>query len=484
MKFQAGGLRLTGDDTGQQPIYFHYTQDRVLISTNAKVLLSQVSSEGISLSVSPTSVSHLLHHALVPAPYTVFDDVYFLGIGDRADFVIANDRIDLQLTNEFPYFCANSTGNSEPDAGHLLHLISASISQRAAGQEELFLMLSSGKDSVSLALAIKEAGLNHVRCGTFVADDRDKEHLYAKALCQRLGLQHETIDIAFGTKEVEDTLTSFFEKSAMPCCDMVQIPYVFCVKRAGLSGGAVIDGTGNDLYMGYLPGPADVTKMRYHIGDRISPNRIAWLLQPSSLLNYFLRNRAEICFSGRTFRYVDTKKFFHEAIDTHEFWRRVSAQYSHLDHIDLRTFIRFLHFEQREVMLKAKLATSFLGVGVLFPYCDSNLIEYYFNLPEQDRFERRTLTNKILLRRMLCEFGDYDAAAMGKNVFRFDGAQFLSRHRNFVSDEISKCKLWSKTIEPLLEKWLRGIDRRPNLAFCLLALFMISGWYNHSRYVR
>ena len=119
-----------------------------------------------------------------------------------------------------------------------------------------------------------------------------------------------------------------------------------------------------------------------------------------------------------------------------------------------------------------------------FPYCDPEVVDYLFNLPVSERYDRKSGVTKLLLRQMLRETIDYDADAVGKHYFGFAGDQFLIKHRAFVLSEISRCSLWSPDVASIAGSWLDQLERRPLRYHSLLNLFQLSGWYNHSRYVR
>src|SRR5690606_37489114 len=115
------------------------------------------------------------------------------------------------------------------------------------------------------------------------------------------------------------------------------------------------------------------------------------------------------------------------------------------------------------------------------PFTDAALIDYYFHLPERDRFDRHALVNKVTLRKMLRSEMGYDDVAIGKRVFSTNTADFLLRNRAFVLDQICGCPLWSSAVEPLVRRWIDALPRRPRFGQALMALLGLSGWVNHAR---
>jgi asparagine synthetase B (glutamine-hydrolysing) len=344
-------------------------------------------------------------------------------------------------------------------------------------------MLSSGKDSSAVALALAEAGHAGFPCVTFRDDESDEESRHARDLCQRLGLRHEVVDLAMPPGRIEAVLVDFWSRSALPCGDFAQIPYALCVAQTGAEGGAVLDGSGNDAYMGYVPAWGERLKWRFALGAGALSRFLAGRLPPDSGWNYFLRSRAASTLPGRTFRPGDTRSFYPESVDTGADWQRIGDAWSERDVIGFRNTPVEHHVDQAEITLKIHLAAEFRDRAVVLPFCDEELIGYSFNLPESNRFDRRRFTNKLLLREMLERYAAYDPDAVGKQFFPFAGDRFLLRHRAFALHEIRRCRLWDARVGPRAEAWFRRLERRPLLYHCLLPLFMLSGWYNHSRYI-
>lgn len=132
-----------------------------------------------------------------------------------------------------------------------------------------------------------------------------------------------------------------------------------------------------------------------------------------------------------------------------------------------------------QVLLKQKLAATAVGMEALLPWCDDDLADYFFNLPRDDRADLDSGEGKLLLRTLLATYLDYDAEAIGKRYFLFDGAEFIEQNMDFVRSEIEASPLWKPSGQVLIDKWLTSLRRRPMLHHAVLTVFMISGWSNH-----
>lgn len=447
--------------------------DLCLASDDPPELLAELERRKRRTGLDPQSVSEFLHHGFVFAPRTVRAEVLELGVGDR---LVVSEGYGYGATCEWPWLGARSRQDQTASTGRLLELMVAAV-RRSVGSGPATLMLSSGKDSVGLALACAELGLPGVRATTFESD-RGGEGGDAAAFASRLGLEHRTIRLPDDPDSIEHALHTYFERATIPCGDPTLVPYLLAVDGARMRPGEVIiDGLNSDAWMGLVP---DRSVAR---GASRSERWFRWLrplrefVGPEHPLSAVLRNRAEWhLYGGRWLRHAETRGFYEASVDTHRNLQQTSDALDILDDIDFRSMIVGRHFEQNGTKTKARAAAECFGLEAAFPFDDGELADYYFHLPEPDRFDRQTMTNKVLLRRLLRERLDYDDERLGKRVFEFDGAGFLRQHRAFVMDEITNCPLWNDRVEPLVA----GLIGRPGALRktwpSLLALFQLSGW--------
>jgi asparagine synthetase B (glutamine-hydrolysing) len=365
----------------------------------------------------------------------------------------------------------------------LLELLVSSTERQLAGLPgDGVLMMSSGKDSVAVAIALAELGV-HTPSVTFKAAGDDTEHMVAARICRRLGLDHRTVEMPADSAITQANLVRFFEDSPSPTADHAAIAYVASLAATGISEGGCLDGGGNDPYMGYLVSDASRTKLRYRIRGRRAASAIKRVIPVDSPVNYLARSKAGALLPGRNPRFRETTLFYPEVLDTESFWYRQGRLAADQGLEGELTVSRLRHTETSRSNLKSRLAARAQGLSLVLPFCDSGLADYYFHLPESARFDRAAGTNKLLLRQLLDEKIGYDPAVVGDGYFRFDGPAFMTAHAAFVRDEIFSCTLWRPSVRAMIDSWLDSIPQRPFLWHAVLPVFMLSGWHNHSRFV-
>jgi len=485
MTFAEGRAEIVGQTMGFPEVYLYHSPDLVVVGTSAGPVLERVGELGRTPTLSSFGMSQFLHHGLVPPPHTEWEELWFLGMGDRCTLSSTPSGIRAAFERTYPHLQANSTGDSRPSTETLLQLLTAATDRqlRIAGGDG-FLMMSSGKDSVSVAVALAEGGHKEISCVTYRTGPDDTANEVAADMCRRLGLTHHTFDLPDDPSVVEGELLRFFEGSPRPCGDLVQIPYALVAGSSGLTSGAIFDGGGNDLYMGIVPSRKFKAMQRLRIRNEWLAQRVDGAIPVDSLINYFTRSRVATQLAGRTLRLPDTKRFYPDAVATRPFWAQISDETAEMSAIDIGTAVATSFHDQAKVHLKAHVAAQAFHMVAKFPYCDSDVVDYLFNLPASARYDEKTGVTKLLLRQMLLDTIDYDAEAVGKHYFGFLGDRFLLQHRGFVLSEISQCSLWSPDVASIAASWLDQLERRPLLYHSLLNLFQLSAWHNHSRYVR
>jgi hypothetical protein len=477
----SSGLRIDGDHTASVDVYVWLSGTQAAVGTNLAALIEDRLGSGHTFELNDFGISAVLHSGLVPLPHTVYRDVYRLSAGDWMEITSKGGRLSHTFGLEYPWIERLSRGDETADEHRLLALLTAATERQLAPVgNEGFLMLSSGKDSPGVALALAEGGFTGVRCVTFRSGDGDSEAPIAASICRRLGLDHQIVDIPTDPDVIARQLTTFFERAPVPGVDLSQIPYICATMSVDDPQGAVLDGGGNDSYMNYLRPPHARRKHRYRVRPRPVARAVRRVSPIESPFNYLTRSRTEIGFSGRLPRQRHVDRLYGPSHDVAGWWESLSSATASMDAADEFDVVLRRHVHPAQMLLKQKLAAEAIGVDALLPWCDDDVADYYFNLPQADRYKGGTRRkDKLLLRRMLLTYLDYDADAIGKQYFLFDGASFLQRNMNFVRAEIEASPLWERDGRAMIDRWLRTLDRRPMLHHAVLTVFMVSGWSNH-----
>ena len=470
----------TGDNTGAFITYVCRKDDRLIRSHDLRDLLRKSSKD--RLEVDEISLSHLLHDGFVPFPRTIFKGVHALGIGDQIALSGVGGKLKLQFTVEFPFLSHRSAKDQTPDPDWLLQLLCASLERGLEGQGNATLMLSSGLDSVPIALAAAEIG----RAANVTALTFDQhgsgEGAAAATFARRFGLRHTAVGFPREPRDVAEMVVDFFSKADQPCCDPVTLAYVATLRQREVSAPLVLDGSGSDIYLG------EVITRRARLLDRQRGLPVGWIgavreLAPFwSPLNKVASSRCEKTFVNEyRLRHQETRHFFTGSVDTSIWWLEQDRKLTSYNFTDLDTLVGGRHHDANCSMLKARLAAGIQAAQAVFPWCDADIIAYCFNLPDSYRRGNRSEGNKPLVRRMLQKYADYDAVTQSrKAIFSFVLTEFLLNNRPLIENEVLSCPLWSSSVHETMNMLWQTLTARRGTAIALHTLFAISAWLNHA----
>lgn len=465
---------IVGSRTCAHVLYLSIIDGQPVASTDIQDVLVARHRAGAAIEVNHAALSHLLHDGFVPPPLTAYRDIYAISVDLRAEIRAGV----ISFVRDFPFENRKSSLNGAPDTSSLLQRLARATKAACAKNREALLMLSSGLDSTSLAVAAKEAGRDDILCVTYGESIDDAEVIVARDTCRRLGLRHESHIFDARHPQIRADLVAYGESVPQPCADPALAACVSLVRRFGSSRNVVLDGSGNDYYFWRPPRRLDLIKTwlglgRFPVVDRLRP-----LLPMQLRRERILASPLELLLlNGVWLRYNETRKFYSEAVNTHEYWLRESGAHQFARE-EVQHCLKMIYMGPAAFMLKTRNAAQSVGATAAFPWTDDAVADYCFSLPEEARFDRKRRKSKTIIRQMLREALSYDANVVGKHHFSFGKRNFLQHHLNFCRDEILGCTLWSRGVERTFQHLADLLERGQQAENALLSMFTVSLWHN------
>lgn len=357
------GFVVRGDAAGATDLYLAVDGDNVLVSDRLDEMLDHLIGAGAVPSLSSFGISGLLQRGFVPLPQTEFDGIHLLTMGDTARVTWDANAPRVELTSDYPWFTANSRNDGVADEEMLLSLLTKSTARsiEATGGDGL-LMLSSGKDSVAIALAVAEAGYENVLCVTYSSGPDDPEPSVAADVCLRLGLKHRVAEMPSDPIWIKATLTRFFSEAPAAGADLAQIPLVMAAAAAETQGGVSLAGDGNDSYMGSLVKRRRALKAAMRIRGRRLAGATRRVIPVDSPLNYLARSKLEAGLPGRMMRFHESRRLLPDAEDVSDYWWKLSKETAHMSSFDAYSIFD-KHFTVPSSKRSMFLPASLLGTN-------------------------------------------------------------------------------------------------------------------------
>jgi len=478
-------LTLTSDVAAQFPIYLYLSEKReyLLYSTIIEEILNH--QEVITpLALRQESISFLLQSGIVPLPHTIYKDIFIVGIGDEATISTINNQVHLSFTHQFPFKNENRESNNEANEELILELLANATTSMLDTQHNSYLFHSAGKDSNMIAVALAEAGYQEkITCLTHKSKGGHDESEISKKIATQLGFKHQKLFLPTKIEKNElNSINNYFENTPFPCMDDVTLAYPLYATQIEFSNSNIIDGSGNDVYMGHIPNRVEFTKQK--LFSKLHPLRtITDQLSSTNKLRKLTLTQTEWAgISG--FSFSDSKNIFIQSSNVYEYWKKESKQRATWDYFDIRADIWGSYVESDRVIRKSRNCASLYNANLILPWCDATIASYFSTLSENQLFNRKELKNKLVLRKILKEKINLDSDKLGKMAFSFDFFSILMLMINEVKEEILNCQLWKRDrVEELFTKLMSNSHKEKN-QILLQRLYLISSWYNKNRYIK
>ena len=479
-------IELKSDLSAHNPLYIYLcpNRDYLLYTDSINELLEH--KEVIKpLAVRDESISFLLQSGIVPLPYTIYQDIFSVGIGDIATVRTINSKITIDFSHNFPFKDSYRDESMDIDENKIIELLATATTSKLNCSNPTYLFHSAGKDSNMIALALAEAGVQkEITCLTHKSKGEQDESEISKNIATKLGFKHQKLYLPKKLQSKElNSIENYFENAPFPSVDNVTLAYPIYATQVNFDMSNIIDGSGNDVYMGHIPTQVEFTKQR--LFSKLHHFRVFTdYLDSSNKLRNITLTRAE--WAGiNGFSFGDAKKIFKPTTNNYEYWREMSKQRDKWDYLEVRADIWGSFVESDRVIRKSRNLASIYHANLILPWCNQEVATYFSKLPSKVLYNKKELKNKLILRKILKDKIGLDSDKLGKMAFSFDFFSILMMMRSEVVREIIECKLWNREeIEYKVLSLIKYSNRYSKNRVLLQRLYLISAWYNKSRYIK
>lgn len=477
---------LGGAKTFDKVLYLYLPPDRkYLLYSNSAVALLNHSEVKKPLTLSPKGISFFLQSGVIPTPYTIYEEVFNLGIGDYVVIYSKNGRLEFEFFHEFPYPSFKRIKGKKADLDYILSLLVESIFKKIDPAKEIFLFQSVGKDSNTILLALAEAGLKNQTTALTLAlpgSKKDESEL-ASEIAKKLGFKHIKLYLPERITSIEiDILEKYFSSIPFPCADGNLLAYPMYQLQINFSGSNLLDGSGNDYYFGHVPRPIEYKRQKIYPKFKFL-RPLGEALPSGNTIHRLARSRCEMVgFIGITL--ADLLKFYPQAEPVYPYWFSEDEKRKNWDYFDLKADVWVTHAEFGNVIRKVSNFTDIFGVNLVLPWADEALADYIGSLDEFEVLDRKNFRNKLPLRRLLLERLEIDSDKIGKFSYGFPILSFLAMMKDKVKEEVLSCKLWERKGIERFWKILEERAKKDKIWQKIYGrLFFLSAFINYSKYL-
>ena len=483
------------DRFGIKPLYYHKKGKTFSFASELKGLLCF---SEIDKTISPESIDLFLTMEYVPAPYSIYKEIYKL---EQGHYLIVSDAgIKKKKWYEFDYQPKTILKTKEEYIDEIDYLINKSVKMRTLSDVPFGSFLSGGLDSSLISYYLSSIQNKPIKTFNISFEDSSfDESNHANTIASYLGTDH-TSEV-FSRERMIDILPLIWEMMDEPFSDPSLLPSFLLSQLTKNDVTVALSGDGGDeVFAGYP------TYLAHRLVKLIPKSSYQILAAISDKLPINNRNMS-FDFKLRQF----TKGLGVNSSVMHQFWlgsfntiekmnnytsqfknqltKNENLEFIVKEHMkDVSTNIGwekhlyqdFRFYLQDDMLVKVDRSSMANSLEVRIPFLDHNIVEYMAKVPSS--FKYNFLTSKYLLKKLGEKYLPRDIVYRPKKGFGIPVADWLlttlkKPMENIVNNPNSFINsIFNKKYTQNL--FANHINKKQNNRKLLYTLFTLENWYN------
>ncbi len=398
-------LLLARDRFGKKPLYYYWDGTHLLFASEIKSILQA----SIPREINPNALDEFLVYRYVPAPNTIFRDIYKL----PAAHTLIYERGNIQTARYWDLsFVPSCTDNEETAIARIGELLRDAVRVRLMSEVPLGAFLSGGLDSSVVVALMNSLQAQPVKTFSIGFDEEDYSELpYARRVARYLNTEHVELVVRPELVSVLPQLVWDFDE---PFGDSSMLPTYYVSKLAREYVTVVLSGDGGDeIFAGYRHYARERAIQYFPAALRsLLASKSAWL--PDGMRG---KKRLRNLDQSLPMRYVQGTMIFpvgaRPSLYTAEYFAHVRSTnpyacqtslfnaISDLDVVAQMQYVDAHRYLVDDILVKVDRTSMLNSLETRAPLLDQHLVEYVASLPSELRMRHGTL--KYLLKRVAAD---------------------------------------------------------------------------------
>ncbi|MBU4501894.1 MAG: asparagine synthase (glutamine-hydrolyzing) [Nanoarchaeota archaeon] len=428
-------LFLIRDPMGIKPLYYCYIDKKLLFASEIKAILEY---EEIKKKINPQALKKYFELRYVPAPETLFQDIYKLPPGHYMK--IEGGKIEKKRYWQLHSAPIEKSEKYFKDG--IIKKLKDSVQKRLIADVPLGAFLSGGIDSsvvVALMSQLKDEPIK-----TFSVSFEGKEYdesVYANRVADHFGTDHHEKFVDVDDVNILPTIIKHFDE---PVADSAAIPTYLLSKLARKHVKVVLTGEGSDeLFGGYDRYTSELKYQKYfsHLPlftKKIAGRLSAHLPRESILRPYanFLKSRENevTAYEGRLKGY----KAFSLLKTGNDCGLRDMVEQSFQnkpDYLAKMTYFDLNYWLPDDLLMKVDKMTMANSLEARVPFLDHNFVSFAYNIPSSHKIKNNV--EKYILKQSVKELLAKDIVRREKHGFSVPIKKWFEEGKGLIGQELS-----------------------------------------------
>lgn len=435
-------LVLARDRMGIKPLYYTLHDNTLIFASELKAILGY---PGLRRNIDLVALNEYLSYEYVPAPRTIFQDIFKLPPGHALSFCEGQTEIwqywDIDLARSETI----QPKEQIEYESEVLDILREVVNQEMVSDVPIGVLLSGGIDSSGVAALMVESTNDVVQSFSVGFDDPSfDESFHARQVAQHLGTKHRELTLT--PREMLDLIPAIGEFLDEPFGDSSFIPTYLLAKFAREHVKVALGGDGGDeLFAGYSTLQAH-RLMNYY--ERLLPGFIRsqlvpWVVErlPVSLDNISFDFKARRFISGRDTPTIERHHLWlgsftpAQKVELLQNWAQIEKKEPYrtaVEHLQASRAQEIINqvlycdmklYLEGDILTKVDRASMANSLEVRVPLLNNKLVEYVAAIPHE--LKLHWMTRKYIMRKALRGLVPNNILRRGKKGFNIPVAKWL-----------------------------------------------------------
>lgn len=381
-------LYLVRDRIGKKPLYYYVKEETLFFASELKPLMK---ANGFVKEIETEIIGHYLHHMCIPAPYSIFKNVYKVKPGSILK--IRYGKIEKwnywEVSSKYHELRKENISDFETAREGLKNKLKLAVKARMTADVPVGAFLSGGYDSSLICALAQEQSSHPVKTYCIGFEQKElNEAQYAKEIAAYLGTEHTELYIS--DKDmlglVED-IPYYYDE---PFADSSQIATMLVAKLAKRDVSVALSGDGGDEFFG---GYNIYTKLQQAQKINIQGALMYYLRKIPAIEKKISHNLSLIqrIVSDERDKKIRTQTGVNTYIETIRsmllktgisYYYPVELQY-HVKEWDIRRMLLDMDtYLPNDILCKVDRASMKYSLECRCPILDKDVMEYSYRLPQ------------------------------------------------------------------------------------------------------